>query len=639
MTKLRVGVLMGGKSIESEVSFNSGRTVCDHLDTVRYDVIPIFQTRSGTLYLLPWHFLHRGKITDFEHRLATEAQKICWDNLKTLIDFMYIAVHGRYAEDGTLQGMLEVLGIPYLGSDIFGSAVGMNKVIQKQLLKIHGIDVPNGIVCYPEQIKDNNLEKLKKEIEQQNITLPLVVKPHKEGSSLGVTIVHTWKDLLQAIKYACHIHPGEQQAVLIEEKLVGMEFSCITITDYKTGKWLPLIPTEVVPDSDINFFDYEQKYMPGRCREFTPPRCDVTITKKIQNTCVIANKALGFSNISRIDGFVTKDNRIVIVDPNSLSGMGPASFLFREAAELNMSHTDLINYLIETDLHTYGMLNTIIKQEEKETAKMKIKKIRVAVLMGGNTNEREVALESGRNIFYKLSPQKYEALPIFVDNNMELFHINQKLLVRNSTQEIQSLLEPGMKINWSDLPNIADFVFIGLHGGLGENGGVQGALEMLNMPYNGSSVFASSLCMDKYKTNQFLKSYGFETPQALLLAKDEWLADRNAAIATIMKQFALPIIIKPNDDGCSVMVQKAKNEKDIAPALESIFSKSKSFALIEECITGMELTVGVIGNETPQALPPSQAISSADILSIEEKFLPGAGKIKHQHHYQQKHYT
>jgi hypothetical protein len=82
MHKIRVGVLMGGKGIEREVSFNSGRTVCDHLDTTRYDVVPIFQTHAGTLFLLPWHFLHRGKITDFEHHLSAQAQLIAWDSLK-----------------------------------------------------------------------------------------------------------------------------------------------------------------------------------------------------------------------------------------------------------------------------------------------------------------------------------------------------------------------------------------------------------------------------------------------------------------------------------------------------------------------------------------------------------------------------
>src|SRR5271154_6234838 len=117
---------MGGKSIECEVSFNSGRTIYDHLDIKRYTVVPLFQTTSGKIYILPQHFLHRGKISDFAHRLETEAQSVTWDGLKKLVDFIYLAVHGRYAEDGTLQGMLEVLHIPYLGAKVLGSALGMN---------------------------------------------------------------------------------------------------------------------------------------------------------------------------------------------------------------------------------------------------------------------------------------------------------------------------------------------------------------------------------------------------------------------------------------------------------------------------------------------------------------------------------
>src|SRR5581483_9931961 len=125
---------MGGKSVEKEASFNSGRTVCDHLDTSRFTVVPIFQRTDGTLFLLPWRFLHRGKTTDFEHRLENEAQKVRWDDLKSHVDFMYLAIHGRYGEDGVLQGFLDILGIPYLGSGILPSAICMDKIVQKAWL-------------------------------------------------------------------------------------------------------------------------------------------------------------------------------------------------------------------------------------------------------------------------------------------------------------------------------------------------------------------------------------------------------------------------------------------------------------------------------------------------------------------------
>ena len=202
---------------------------------------------------------------------------------------------------------------------------------------------------------------------------------------------------------------------------------------------------------------------------------------------------------------------------------------------------------------------------------------------------------------------------------------NQQL-VRNSTAEIETLVSQESKIRWSDLPSIADFVFIGLHGGLGENGAVQGTLEMLDLPYNGSSVLASSLCMNKYKTNEFLRSNGIEVPKSVLISKADWFIDKQPFINRIVEQLGFPVIVKPHDDGCSVMVQKIKQERDLADAIETIFQDGKSHALVEECITGMELTVGVIGNDEPKALPASQAVVTGEILSIEEKFLPGAGE-------------
>lgn len=253
-------------------------------------------------------------------------------------------------------------------------------------------------------------------------------------------------------------------------------------------------------------------------------------------------------------------------------------------------------------------------------------KIRVAVLLGGNSNEKEISLESGRNVFYKLSPHKYEAFPVFVTSAMELCIINQTVLVRNSTKEIEAAVASMPKIRWDDIPSIADFVFIGLHGGLGENGGVQGALEMLNMPYNGSSILTSALCMDKFKTTQFLRSQGISVPHALMVAKDDWDTNQAQLLERITQTFTLPIIIKPHDDGCSVMVQKITTTAQITAGLDHLFNNGKEFALIEEFLTGMELTVGVVGNEKAQALPPSQAIANGTILSIQEKFLPGAGE-------------
>jgi D-alanine-D-alanine ligase len=628
MKKLHVGVFMGGRSLENEVSFVSGRTVCDHLDTTKYNAIPIFQRFNGQLYILPLRFLHRGKISDFDHRLEKEAQKIEWEDLKKMLDFVYVAGHGRFMEDGCLQGMLEVLQLPYLASKVLASALGMDKIMQRHFLNAAGILTPlHAVISADEAINFKEKQDIIiKKIESAGLKFPIFVKPFKEGSSLGISVVIHKNELENALKNAALVTPGRSQDVVLEEKIVGMEFTCIILTDPLTQEPMPLPPTEIISEEGRALFDYEQKYMPGRAHKFTPARCSQQQTELIQKTCIQTMKALDMKNLARIDGFLTRDNKIYIIDPNTISGMGPSFFLFRQAAEINMSHTRLINHLIETELHAYGLINPTLESNQTKNETAMNKKIKVAVLLGGRTNEKEISLESGRNIIYKLSPDKYEVFPIFVNKDLNLYQITQRLLVANSTREIEDGITSEMMISWTQLSQMADFVFIGLHGGEGENGCIQGTLEMLNIPYNGSSVLASALCMDKYKSTHYLRQRGFDVPRSVLVTKNEWITDQSATLEKISSTIsAYPLIIKPHDDGCSVMVQKARDKQQLNTAIESVL-KEKNHVLIEECITGMELTVGCIGNSKPYALPPSEAVVTSDILSIEEKFLPGAGE-------------
>jgi UDP-N-acetylmuramate--alanine ligase len=655
-TKLRVGVFMGGKSIEHEVSFNSARTICDHLDTEMFVVVPIYQTIDGDLYILPYKFLHRGKTLDFRHRLTNEAKKVFWDDLKNLVDFAYLAVHGRYAEDGTIQGMLDVLNVPYLGAGIFTSSLCMSKAKQKEYLKKRGMKVPGGIILEPvyikklltldsEKIIKNILDKLKVE----KINFPYIVKPSSEGSSFGISVVFSQEDLFPAIKKAAICDSRIVQTVLVEEKIEGMEFVCMHIEQTSNSlkekdgvgnrKWLGFPITEIVPEGEARFFDYEQKYMPGRAKKIVPARCSKDEEEKIKKICLDSSEILGFSTLSRIDGFLKKDSEVIITDINTITGMGPSTFIFHQAAEIGISHTELINHLIKTDLRNYGLIdnmtnlkNGIEKKEMLDHLGVSDNlKIKVVVLLGGESREREISLESGRNVCYKLSPNKYEVIPVFVDEKMELFRLSQKFLVKNSTREISELLTSDIKIKWSDLTKLCDFVFIALHGGKGEGGCVQGALEMFGLPYNGAGVFASSLCMDKHKANFFLKDHGFDVTYSVLVEKEYWnsLRGKNKKskyLRDLIVGIDFPLILKPHDDGCSFFVKKIKNIEDLSLELDLYFESEKSVAMIEELIVGYELTCGVIGNEKIVAFPPSHPAARGDVLSIEEKFLPGAGE-------------
>jgi D-alanine-D-alanine ligase len=624
--KLRIGVLMGGRSIEREVSFNSGRTICDHLDSTLYDVIPLFQTEAGSLYILPWHFLHRGKISDFAHRLAGEATPLVWDDLPNHIDFMYLSLHGRYGEDGSIQGILEVLNIPYLGSKVTASALSMDKALQQHIITAHGYQTPTTITLQPHEIKTITTLDLEQQLASKHLSFPLIIKPAQEGSSLGVAVVEQMDRLIPALQQACTVSPGHLQPVLIQEKIKGMEFVCIGIQE-EDASWKALPLTEVCLEDGTAFYDYEQKYMPGRATKITPARCNDTITIAIQQACIHLFDVFNFATIARIDGFVCEDGSIIILDTNTLPGTAPATFLFHQAAEIGLSHTMLINLLIQRELKRYNMLEPTSREVRMNN---NYEKKRIAVLFGGNANEREISLETGRNVCYKLSPKKYTVIPLFVDNNMHLHHVSERLLLQNSTREIADQLNATTQIQWSDLPSICDFVFIGLHGGAGENGSVQGVLEMLHLPYNGSGVLTSALAMDKAQTNTLLHYHGIDVPRHELLALNDWQqlsdSEKKDYGHTIVTTLSLPIIVKPHNDGCSIMVSKVTHVDDLPAAIENIFARNKDYALLEEYIEGMELTCGVIGNETVTVLPPSQAFSSGSILSIEEKFLPGQGE-------------
>jgi D-alanine-D-alanine ligase len=149
---------------------------------------------------------------------------------------------------------------------------------------------------------------------------------------------------------------------------------------------------------------------------------------------------------------------------------------------------------------------------------------------------------------------------------------------------------------------------------------------MLKLPYNGSGVIASALCMDKYKTTELLHAHNIPTPRNMLVSNVSWEQDAHTLSAQLSHNFGFPCIIKPHDDGCSVMVSRASNVQELTDALNAVFDGGKAYALVEEFIQGMELTIGVIGNEKPYALPPSQAVAAGGILSLVEKFLPGAGQ-------------
>lgn len=348
MKKLRVGVILGGLSSEREVSLNSGRNVFDNLDREAYDPRAIFLDGGGRFWVIPWQLVSQNTTKDITERLDGEARRISYEDLKTEIDFAFISLHGKYGEDGCLQGLLELLGLPYTGPGVLASALGMDKHLQQRILQAEGIGVPESTLIWEEAWRTGRQEVT--EALLNRFGLPLITKPPREGSSIGVTLVRDEASLADGMEKALLW----DRAVLVEEFLVGTEFSSIILEE--EGEFNALELTEITPESE--YFTYDDKYMPGRCRKYTPPKnIAPAIAEAIKQEAIRAFRALGFRSYGRIDGFYLSDGRILITDPNSASGMAPSSFFFEQAACAGMLPTMIISRLIENALAIHSEKN------------------------------------------------------------------------------------------------------------------------------------------------------------------------------------------------------------------------------------------------------------------------------------------
>jgi len=333
--KTRIGIFMGGVSEEREQSFVSGRQVFYKLDRAKYEVIPIFVDLDAKFWILPPKLIPQGKTSDVVRKLQQAATRLLYEDVKSKIDIAFILTHGKYGEDGCLQGLFELLDITYTSSGILSSALGLDKDSQRVILQQAGIRIPESIIIREEDIVTNlkeTLEKVKK-----CTGLPCAVKPTREGSSVGVSIARNEAELKAGIKKALQY----DKTVFVEKFLKGLEFSCIVVGT-KSPQALP--PTEIVPKSD--FFTYEDKFTPGGAHLITPARLQEKLLKKVQQEAIKAHKALGFSGYSRIDGFVVGEE-VFIIDPHPTCGMGPSSFIWQQAAEAELAPKDLLDRIVQ----------------------------------------------------------------------------------------------------------------------------------------------------------------------------------------------------------------------------------------------------------------------------------------------------
>jgi D-alanine-D-alanine ligase len=309
MKKTTVALLSGGVSSERDVSLHSGQQVYDALDKHKYDI------------------RRYDPKTDLA-RLVADADGI---------DIALIILHGSYGEDGTVQGLLELLNIPFQGSGVLGSALAMNKDATKRLYEKSGLTVPPYIIYDRSDTVDIEGCVAK-------IGLPLVVKPVQGGSSVGMSIVRSAADLQAAVdKAAAH-----DAAVLVEAYIDGTELT-VGVIGNRELEALPVI--EIIPDSEHEFFDYEAKYTAGITQEICPARIDDDLTEKAQACAKTAHRALFCRGYSRTD-MIMKDSEFYILETNTIPGMTATSLLPRAARTAGYEFSRLLDKLIELGLET-----------------------------------------------------------------------------------------------------------------------------------------------------------------------------------------------------------------------------------------------------------------------------------------------
>ncbi len=238
-----------------------------------------------------------------------------------------LALHGKYAEDGTVQGVCEYLKIPYSGSGVMASAVCMNKYYSKQILKFHNLPTPDFEMFFA---KRHDMKGFK-----TKLTFPLVVKPSREGSTVGISIVKKADDLEAALKLAVQY----DQEILLEDFIPGMEIT-IPILEDKA-----LTPIQIEPKQ--GFYDYKNKYTAGNTEYILPPRLDEKVLKNCKEIALKAHQALQCRVYSRVDFRVTPEGAPYILELNTLPGCTPTSLLPKAAAHDGISFPQLIRTLVE----------------------------------------------------------------------------------------------------------------------------------------------------------------------------------------------------------------------------------------------------------------------------------------------------
>ena len=351
--KTRVAVVFGGRSTEHAISAVSAGSILSALDPDEYEVVPVGITREGRWVLtdgdatsLAIEGRSLPEITAGSGTAVVLAPDPTWREVDAGagvavlgdVDVVFPVLHGAYGEDGTIQGLLEMAGLPYVGAGVFASAAGMDKEFTKKLAAAEGIPVGAYVVLRAGQSLTA--------ADRDRLGLPVFVKPSRAGSSFGITRVTDWADLDAAIATAREIDPK----VLVEAAIVGREVECGVLEGEYGGPAEASLPAEIRVVTGHDFYDFEAKYLDDACEFDLPAKLPAEVIETIRGYACRTFAALDCAGLARVDFFVTPDLDVYLNEINTMPGFTPISMFPRMWAASGLEYPKLVSRLIRTAL-------------------------------------------------------------------------------------------------------------------------------------------------------------------------------------------------------------------------------------------------------------------------------------------------
>ncbi len=351
MNEFTVALLFGGPSAEHNVSLMSARSVFTNIELEDITWYPIAVSQEG--YWLDEKTsldIIKGEETRVPDYFTDEYEskwKSIKNNLSDEIDIVFPVLHGPYGEDGTIQGFLDTIDLPYVGCDVTTSAVCMNKIFTKNILGQNGFPQPRYMTVSQKNFLRNGAKEKMIEKIVFEINLPCFIKPASLGSSLGISKVKNKTKILDALELAWDY----DDRIIVEEAVEGREIECSVLgqrEDIKASR-----PGEIIPDRE--FYDYEAKYFSAETKLLAPAELKQEVSTRIRNLAVEAFRLLGGQGLARVDFFLTEKNRVLINEINTIPGFTERSMYPKMWQATNLSYNELVKSLLRSSIKHNGL--------------------------------------------------------------------------------------------------------------------------------------------------------------------------------------------------------------------------------------------------------------------------------------------